>query len=40
MVFRPDAVRDWENKLTPLLTAALRKQPHSKAREGWCVDET
>jgi transposase-like protein len=40
MVFRPDAVRDWESQLTSLLTATLRKQPHNKARESWCVDET
>jgi putative transposase len=40
IVFTHEAVRDWEIKLTPHLTAALRKKRHCAIGESWYVDET
>jgi putative transposase len=39
-VFTPEAVRDWEAKLAPVLIEALRKKRHRAVRESWYVDET
>ncbi|AWV20596.1 Transposase (plasmid) [Roseomonas mucosa] len=42
-VFSHEAVRDWEAKLTPVLTAELRQRRRSKGgagRRSWHVDET
>jgi putative transposase len=43
IVFSHEAVRDWEAKLTPVLTAELRHRRHGKGgagRRSWHVDET
>ncbi|MFH5927590.1 IS6 family transposase [Roseomonas sp. SXEYE001] len=43
IVFSHEAVRQWEAKLTPILTAELRQRRHSKhgaGRRSWHVDET
>jgi transposase-like protein len=43
IVFSHEAVRQWEAKLTPILTAELRQRRHSKhgaGRRFWHVDET
>jgi putative transposase len=43
IVFSHEAVRDWEAKLTPVLTAELRHRCHGKGgagRRSWHVDET
>jgi len=39
-IFTHEAVRDWEAKLAPLLTEALRKKHHRAVRDSWYVDET
>ena len=42
IVFSQEAVRDWEAKLTPVLTSELRQRRHGKdghARRPWQVDE-
>ena len=42
-VFSHEAVRDWEARLTPVLTAELRRHSRGKAaagRRSWHVDET
>jgi putative transposase len=40
LVFSHEAVRDWEAKIAPLLTDALRKRCKGKAGRSWYVDET
>jgi putative transposase len=40
LIFTHEAVRDWEAKLAPMLTEALRKKRHRAVRESWYVDET
>ncbi|ONH81229.1 IS6 family transposase [Roseomonas mucosa] len=43
IVFSYEAVRDWEAKLTPILTAELRQRRRGKrsaGRRSWHVDET
>jgi transposase-like protein len=40
LVFSHEAIRDWEAKLAPLLTDALRKHRKGKAGRSWYVDET
>src|SRR4051794_13314520 len=43
IVFSHEAVRDWEAKLTPILTAELRQRRRGKGgagRRSWFVDET
>src|ERR671921_1155798 len=43
IVFSHEAVRDWEAKLTPVLTAELRQRRRGKGgagRRSWHVDET
>jgi putative transposase len=40
LIFTHEAVRDWETKLTPLLTEALRKKRLGAVRDSWYVDET
>ncbi|HTR16588.1 MAG TPA: IS6 family transposase [Acetobacteraceae bacterium] len=43
LVFSYEAVRDWEAKLTPILSAELRQRRHGKSgagRHSWYVDET
>ena len=40
MVFRYEAVRAWEAKLTPVLTEELRRRRHGQAGCSWYVDET
>jgi putative transposase len=43
IVFSHEAVREWEAKLTPILTAELRQRRRSKrgaGRRSWHVDET
>ena len=40
LVFSHEAIRDWEAKLAPLLTDALRKRRKGKAGRSWYVDET
>ena len=39
-VFTYEAVRDWEAKLTPALTAELRRTRKGKVGGSWYVDET
>jgi len=39
-VFTYEAVRDWEAKLTPTLTAELRRSRKGKVGRSWYVDET
>jgi len=40
LVFSHEAVRDWETKLAPLLTHALRQRRRGKIGRSWYVDET
>jgi putative transposase len=40
LVFSHEAIRDWEAKLAPLLTDALRQRRKGKAGRSWYVDET
>jgi putative transposase len=43
IVFSYEAVRDWEAKLAPMLTDALRQRRHGRRRargRHWHVDET
>src|SRR3954464_12974074 len=40
LVFSHEAIRDWEAKLAPLLTNALRRRRRGKAGRSWYVDET
>jgi putative transposase len=40
VVFTHEAVREWEMKLAPLLSEALRKQRHGAVGKSWYVDET
>ena len=40
LVFSHEAIRDWEAKLAPLLTDALRRRRKGKAGRSWYVDET
>jgi putative transposase len=40
IVFTHEAVRDWEAKLAPLLTDAVRRRRNGKAGRSWYVDET
>ncbi|WP_286192305.1 IS6 family transposase [Roseomonas genomospecies 6] len=40
LVFSHEAVRDWEAKLAPLLTEALRQRRKGKIGRSWSVDET
>ncbi|HYF89518.1 IS6 family transposase [Azospirillum sp.] len=40
MVFSHEAVRQWEAKLAPLLTNALRHRRRGTAGRSWYVDET
>ena len=40
LVFSHEAIRDWEAKLAPLLTDALRKHRKGKAGRSWYVDES
>jgi putative transposase len=40
IVFTHEAVRDWEAKLAPLLTDAVRRRRKGKAGRSWYVDET
>jgi len=40
LVFSHEAVRDWEAKLVPLLTNALRQRRRGTIGRSWYVDET
>jgi transposase-like protein len=40
LVFSHEAIRDWEARLAPLLTEALRRRRKGKADRSWYVDET
>jgi putative transposase len=40
IVFSHEAVRDWEMKLAPLLTRALRQKRRGAVGSSWYVDET
>src|SRR5687767_10576599 len=40
LVFSHEAIRDWEAKLAPLLTDALRERRKGKAGRSWYVDES
>jgi putative transposase len=40
MIFTHEAVREWESKLAPLLSEALRKRRHGAVGQSWYVDET
>ena len=40
IVFTHEAVRDWEARLSPLLTDALRQRRRGKAGRSWYTDET
>ena len=40
LVFTHEAVRDWEAKLAPLLSDALRKRRRGKIGRSWHADET
>lgn len=40
LIFSHEAVRDWEAKLAPLLTDALRQRRKGKIGRSWYVDET
>jgi putative transposase len=40
MVFTYEAVRDWEAKLTPAPSEALRRRRRGKVGRSWYVDET
>ena len=38
--FTHEAVREWENKLAPLLSETLLKRRHGAVGQSWYVDET
>jgi putative transposase len=38
--FTHEAVREWENRLAPFLSEALRKRRHGAVGASWYVDET
>lgn len=40
IVFTHETVRDWERKLAPFLSEALRKRRHGAVGKSWYVDET
>ncbi len=40
LVFSHEAIRDWEAKLAPRLTDALRQRRRGKAGRSWSIDET
>ena len=40
LVFSHEAIRDWEARLAPLLSDALRRRHRGKAGRSWYVDET
>ncbi len=40
LVFTPEAVREWEAQLTPLLSETLRKHQRGRIGASWYVDET
>ena len=40
IVFSPEAVRDWEAKLTSALAEALRRRRRGTVGRSWYVDET
>jgi putative transposase len=40
IIFTHKAVREWESKLAPLLSKALRKRRHGAVGQSWYVDET
>jgi putative transposase len=40
IIFTHEAVREWECKLAPLLSEALRKRRHGAVGQSWYVDET
>jgi putative transposase len=40
IIFTHEAVRDWERKLAPLLSEALRKRRCEAVGQSWYVDET
>ncbi|OYD83636.1 hypothetical protein CHT98_14170 (plasmid) [Azospirillum brasilense] len=40
LVFSHEAVREWEAKVAPLLTDALRRRRRGTVGRNWCVDET
>jgi putative transposase len=40
ILFTHEAVREWERKLAPFLSEALRKRRHGTAGQSWYVDET
>ena len=40
LVFSHEAIRDWEARLAPLLTDALRQRRKGKAGRSWYVDES
>jgi hypothetical protein len=39
LVFSHEAIRDWEARLAPLLTDALRQRRKGKAGRSWYIDE-
>jgi putative transposase len=40
LVFTHEAVREWEMKLTPLLSETLHKRRHGAVGKSWYADET
>jgi putative transposase len=40
LTFTHETVRDWEHKLAPLLSDALRKRRYGAVGQSWYVDET
>jgi transposase-like protein len=40
VVFTHEAVREWEAKLTPVLSETLRKHRHGRVGRSWYADET
>jgi putative transposase len=40
IIFTHEAVRTWESKLAPLLSAGLRRRRHRQVGTSWYVDET
>jgi putative transposase len=40
LIFTHEAVRDWEMKLAPLVSEALRQRRHGTIGTSWYVDET
>jgi len=40
VIFTHEAVREWEAKLAPMLSEALRKQQRGKVGTSWYADET